>query len=76
MTTSDWRKSFKQLKGKPSKIKKYIKHNSPNKRAHGISNFKCTRCGRLRGHINKYGIGLCRHCFREIATDIGFKKYS
>ena len=32
--------------------------------------------GRFGGHISKYGIGLCRHCFREIAEEIGFKKYS
>lgn len=76
MTTSDWRKVFKQLKAKPSKIKKYIKHNAPKKRPTGITKFKCSRCGRFGGHISKYGIGLCRHCFREIAPDIGFKKYS
>ena len=26
--------------------------------------------------IEKYGLNLCRQCFREIAADIGFKKYS
>lgn len=76
MTTSDWRKVFKQLKVKPTKIKKYIKHNAPKKRAHGITQHKCNRCGRYGGHVHKYGIGLCRQCFREIANDIGFKKYS
>lgn len=76
MTTRDWRKVFKQLKVKPSKLKKYIKHNSPKKRPTGITLFKCSRCGRYGGHINKYGIGLCRHCFRETATKMGFKKYS
>lgn len=76
MTTSDWKKAFKQLKAKPIIMKKYIKHNSPKTRTTGVSTRKCCRCGRYGGHIKKYGIGLCRCCFREIATRIGFKKYS
>jgi len=36
----------------------------------------CRRCGRRRGLIRRYGIYLCRQCFREIARDIGFKKYN
>ena len=76
MTTSDWKKVFKQLKAKPVKMKKYIKHNAPKKRATGQTLKRCSRCGRYGAHISKYGIGLCRHCFREIATKIGFKKYS
>jgi len=76
MTVSDWRKAFKQLKLKPAKMKKYIKHNKPKDRATGMTLKKCSTCGRFKGHISKYGIGLCRHCFREQATQIGFKKYS
>lgn len=76
MTTSDWKKAFKQLKTKPTKLKKYIKHNAPKKRSTGVTLKKCSRCGRYGGHISKYHLGLCRHCFREIATNIGFKKYS
>lgn len=75
MTVSDWRKAFKQLKAKPAKLRKYIKHNAPKKRSTGINNMKCGRCGRVRGHISKYGLHLCRHCFRELAPKIGFKKY-
>ena len=37
---------------------------------------KCEKCGRFGAMINKYEINLCRHCFREIAEDLGFKKYS
>ena len=37
---------------------------------------RCKNCGRTGGHISKYGIHLCRQCFREYATEIGFKKYS
>ncbi|MFP4590589.1 MAG: 30S ribosomal protein S14 [Halobacteriota archaeon] len=36
----------------------------------------CTRCGREQGLVGKYDIWLCRQCFREIARDMGFKKYS
>ncbi|MCK5292714.1 MAG: 30S ribosomal protein S14 [Thermoplasmata archaeon] len=36
----------------------------------------CARCGRKRGIIRRYRMHLCRQCFREIAIDIGFKKYS
>jgi hypothetical protein len=31
MTTSDHRKAFKQLKAKPAKLSKFIKHNKPKK---------------------------------------------
>ncbi|WP_321420460.1 30S ribosomal protein S14 [uncultured Methanomethylovorans sp.] len=37
---------------------------------------ECKRCGRKQGLVSKYGIYLCRHCFREIAHDMGFEKYS
>lgn len=76
MTTSSYTKIFKQIKGKPEKMKKFIKHCAPKKRACGLGNKKCERCGRFGGHISKYGLNFCRHCFREIAQDIGFKKYN
>jgi len=75
MTYSDHKKALKQLKVKPGKYKKYLKHNSPKERSCGVAQRKCKRCGRVRGHIRKYGLGVCRQCFREIAKDIGFKKY-
>ena len=36
----------------------------------------CRRCGTYNAVIRKYGLNLCRRCFREIAERIGFKKYS
>ena len=69
MTYSDHRKVFKQLRAKPVKLAKFRKHNAPKKRSCGFSLMKCTRCG-------KYGLNVCRQCFREIATQLGFKKYS
>ncbi|KAJ9591549.1 hypothetical protein L9F63_001903, partial [Diploptera punctata] len=31
-------------------------------------------CANGHGLIRKYGLNLCRQCFREYANDIGFKK--
>lgn len=76
MTTSDPRKTLKQLKNKPAKKKKFMKHNLPKDRKFGIGSKKCRRCGRTGAHIEKYNLNLCRQCFREIATDLGFKKYN
>ncbi len=76
MTYSDYKKAFKQLKEKPVVLAKYKKHNAPMKRSCGINLRRCRHCGRTRAHIRKYGLEVCRQCFREIATQIGFKKYS
>ena len=76
MTASDWRKIFKQLNAKPVVKAKFLKHCKPKDRKIGIAVQKCERCGRFGAHINSYGLHLCRHCFREIAKEIGFKKYS
>jgi small subunit ribosomal protein S14 len=35
----------------------------------------CRRCGRKQAIVRKYGIYVCRQCFREIARDMGFEKY-
>jgi len=76
MTASDWKKQLKQLKNKPVVMEKFIRHNKPKDRKNGIAAKKCERCGRFGAHIKLYGLNLCRHCFREIATEIGFQKYS
>jgi len=76
MTYSHYKKPFKQLKVKPVILKKYIKHNAPKDRKNGRAIKRCRRCLRIRGHIDKYGLNLCRHCFREISTKIGFKKFN
>ncbi len=76
MTAGDWKKLLNQLKGKKHKVEKFLKHNKPKERKFGISTKKCERCGRLGGHISLYGLNLCRQCFREIAEEVGFKKYS
>ena len=76
MTVSSYKKALKQLKVKPKKVEKYLKHNAPKKRTTGVSRYKCKICGRIGGHIHKYGLNLCRHCFRDNASKIGFKKCS
>ena len=76
MTYSDYRKAFKQLKVKPAILNKYKKHNAPKDRKHGITKKTCKRCGNHRAFVGKYGLNLCRMCFRETAIAIGFKKYN
>jgi small subunit ribosomal protein S14 len=76
MTASDLKKQFKQLDAKPVVKAKVLKHNLPKKRKTGIAVKKCERCGRFGAHIKSYGLNLCRHCFREVAVEIGFRKYS
>ncbi len=76
MTASDYRKFLKQFTRKPVIRNRFLKNNKPKERTTGIARKKCERCGRLGAMINKYGLNLCRHCFREIAVDLGFKKYS
>jgi len=75
MTASDWQKMLKLFKKKPAKQKKFLKHNKPKERKFGTAVKKCERCGRFGAHIGQYGLNLCRHCFRELAPELGFIKY-
>ena len=75
MTASDWNKVMKQLKNKPAIMQKFLKFNKPKERKSGIAKKKCERCGRFGAHLSQYNLNLCRQCFREIALEIGFKKY-
>lgn len=36
---------------------------------------KCRRCGSHGPVIRRYGLYICRHCFREVAAELGFRKY-
>lgn len=76
MTAKNYTKVFKQLKSKPAKLAKFKKHNRPKKKDFGSGSKKCKRCGRYGAHISKYKLELCRQCFREIATQIGFRRYT
>jgi len=76
MTASDHTKILKQLKIKPAVMQKFIRHCKPKDRKTGIAARKCERCGRFGAHLKQYNLNLCRQCFREIATEIGFHKYN
>ncbi len=76
MTASNYRKAFTQLDAKPVKKAKFIKFNAPHTKSCGRALRHCKNCGRVGGHINKYGLHLCRQCFREMALELGFKKFS
>jgi len=65
----------KVITGK-TKRKRAIRHNAPKPRKFGQGLTRCIRCGSRRGHISKYGLNICRRCFREVAKDLGFKKLS
>jgi small subunit ribosomal protein S14 len=75
MTTSDWRKILKQIENKPVIKARFLKHCKPKDRKFGIASKKCVICGRHSAHISKYNLKMCRQCFREVAEQIGFKKY-
>lgn len=68
---------LEQIAHKDGKVKKFKKHNTPKNRSQGDAKRKCRRCNRRgRGIIRKYNLYYCRQCFREVAEQIGFKKYS
>ncbi|KUF76964.1 40S ribosomal protein S29 [Phytophthora nicotianae] len=43
-------------------------------RNYGKDSRHCRVCKTTRGLIRKYHLNMCRRCFRERATDIGFVK--
>ena len=49
---------------KPKKERKFGKGSRP-----------CVRCGTFGPIIRRYNLNVCRKCFRDIATQLGFKKY-
>ncbi|KAL6928788.1 40S ribosomal protein S29 [Hanseniaspora uvarum] len=44
-------------------------------RKFGKGSRQCRVCSSHTGLIRKYGLNICRQCFRERANDIGFNKY-
>lgn len=44
-------------------------------RKYGKGSRRCLRCGTHVAVIQARGIMLCRRCFREVAEELGFKKY-
>jgi small subunit ribosomal protein S14 len=41
----------------------------------GKGSRRCRRCGTHRAIIRRYDLYVCRRCFREVAEDLGFRKY-
>ncbi|CAD6636424.1 AMH_1a_G0038020.mRNA.1.CDS.1 [Saccharomyces cerevisiae] len=44
-------------------------------RRYGKGSRQCRVCSSHTGLIRKYGLNICRQCFREKANDIGFNKF-
>ncbi|KAI0442313.1 40S ribosomal protein S29-like protein [Xylaria telfairii] len=42
---------------------------------YGKGSRQCRICAHRAGLVRKYGLDLCRQCFREQANRIGFIKY-
>jgi len=51
------------------------KKNIKKERKFGKGSRRCRRCGSYGSIIRRYGLNICRQCFREIAESLGFKKY-
>lgn len=52
------------------------KIRKPKERKFGKGSRACKRCGSKGGTlIRRYGLNICRQCFREAAETLGFKKY-
>ena len=68
------KEGIKKIKPGKTKWKRALRHNAPKPRKFGQSLTRCIKCGGRRGHISKYGLNICRRCFREIAKELGFKK--
>ncbi|CAH3194379.1 unnamed protein product, partial [Porites evermanni] len=45
-------------------------------RTYGPGSRSCRVCFNHHGIIRKYGLNICRRCFRQYAKDIGFQKVS
>ncbi|KAF2851439.1 40S ribosomal protein S29, variant 2 [Plenodomus lindquistii] len=44
-------------------------------RTYGKGARECRVCTHPAGLIRKYGLNICRQCFREKSADIGFVKH-
>ncbi|AAL81934.1 30S ribosomal protein S14 [Pyrococcus furiosus DSM 3638] len=50
-------------------------YNKRKPRKFGKGARRCIRCGQYGPIIRIQGLMLCRHCFREVAPKLGFRKY-
>ncbi len=59
----------------PAKRARFLKFNKHKMTSHDRRANPCIRCGRAEAHISVQGLDYCRQCFREVAPELGFKKY-
>ncbi|MFX0185734.1 MAG: 30S ribosomal protein S14 [Candidatus Hodarchaeota archaeon] len=52
-----------------------MQKTTDTKKKFGKGTRTCRRCGTHRAIIRKYDLYICRRCIREIADDLGFRKY-
>jgi small subunit ribosomal protein S14 len=52
------------------------KYRPPKHVRIGRGAIRCQRCGSHDAVIRKYGLYLCRQCFRELAVSLGFRIYA
>jgi ribosomal protein S14 len=63
--------TFTALFGREAEMSAYSNHIGKRTELHLF----CSKvCGNQWGIIRKYGLNICRQCFREYAKDMGFKK--
>lgn len=46
------------------------------KRKYGKATHTCRLCGNTERVIRSHNILICSRCFKEVSTDLGFKKYA
>lgn len=73
-TTMVSEKKLRVLIDIPVKIQKPDGFHS-HRKTFGKGSRSCRACFTHRGIIRKYGLMICRRCFREYASDIGFEIY-
>ncbi len=71
--TGFWLEELKQIYG-PKHVKKTSVPQRV-KRKFGKGARRCVRCGSMGPIIRKYGLMLCRQCFRQFAKELGFRKF-
>jgi ribosomal protein S14 len=76
MTSKNYMKAFTQLKNKPGKWIKYLKHNKPKDKKFGRMKSRCVISENTHGVIQKYGLKINRRYFRLNAKNLGFKKFN
>ena len=55
--------------------KKKKRVTPPEHKFQGKGLRKCRFCDSAKALIRTHGLRICRRCFREVAEEIGFRKY-